>query len=309
MGRAVVERDIRQLHQLFSAAMRGRDGGGVFGARNRNDRDTPLLHLEGHFYGCGVAAGIGYDDSGVLRPDFVGCQDLGGKAFLFFHCGAVQSAPAQKHALVEYRVDGVNQIQVKPEIGLDFASVLRSLLRHDPDIIMIGEIRDRDTAEIAVQAALTGHMVLSTLHTNSAASSIARLLDMGVESYLIASALTGVLAQRLCRRVCSHCAEPYTVTRSHLSDFPEAIEPEYTLHRGKGCEHCDGTGFYGRVGLYELMVANDEMRELVQKSPEAGPIRELARRNGTKLLRECGWQAIAAGTSTVEEIRRVTQWT
>jgi len=210
---------------------------------------------------------------------------------------------------VEIRLSGINQIQMNPKVGMTFANGLRSIVRQDPDIIMVGEIRDAETADIAIQASLTGHMVLSTLHTNDAAGSIARLADMGVESYLIASALTGVLAQRLCRRVCTHCAEPTTITRSHLSDFLEATDPEYTLYHGKGCEHCDGTGFYGRVGLYELMGANDEMRELIQKSPEAGPIRELAQRNGTKLLRECGWQAIVAGTSTVEEIRRVTQWT
>ncbi|MCF7817699.1 MAG: Flp pilus assembly complex ATPase component TadA [Kiritimatiellales bacterium] len=210
---------------------------------------------------------------------------------------------------VEIRLNGINQIQMNPKIGMTFANGLRSIVRQDPDIIMVGEIRDAETADIAIQASLTGHMVLSTLHTNDAAGSIARLADMGVESYLIASALTGALAQRLCRRICTHCAQPYTVTRGHLSDFPEAVEPEYTLYRGHGCEHCDGTGFYGRMGLYELMAANDEMRELVQKSPEAGPIRALARRNGTHLLRECGWQAIASGASTVEEIRRVTQWT
>ena len=116
-------------------------------------------------------------------------------------------------------------------------------------------------------------------------------------------------AQRLCRRICPDCAEPYAVSRSHLSDFPEAVEPEYTLHRGLGCERCDGTGFFGRMGLYELMGANDETRELIQKSPEAGPIRELAREQGTRLLRESGWEAIVKGASTVEEIRRVTQWT
>jgi general secretion pathway protein E len=209
---------------------------------------------------------------------------------------------------VEIRLSGINQIQMNPKIGMTFANGLRSIVRQDPDIIMVGEIRDSETADIAIQASLTGHMVLSTLHTNDAAGSIARLADMGVESYLIASALTGVLAQRLCRRICTSCVEPYTVTRSHLSDFPEAVEHEYTLHRGRGCERCDGTGFYGRMGLYELMAANDEMRELIQKSPEAGPIREMARRNGTKLLRQCGWEAIVSGASTVEEIRRVTQW-
>jgi len=210
---------------------------------------------------------------------------------------------------VEIRLNGINQIQMNPKVGMTFSSGLRSIVRQDPDIIMVGEIRDAETADIAIQASLTGHMVLSTLHTNDAAGSIARLADMGVESYLIASALTGVLAQRLCRRVCSNCAVPTVVNRSHLSDFPEAIESEYTLYHGTGCEQCDGTGFYGRIGLYELMGTNDEMRELIQKSPEAGPIRELARKNGTRLLRESGWEAIVSGTSTVEEIRRVTQWT
>jgi general secretion pathway protein E len=209
---------------------------------------------------------------------------------------------------VEIRLPGINQIQMNPKIGMTFANGLRSIVRQDPDIVMVGEIRDAETADIAIQASLTGHMVLSTLHTNDAAGSIARLADMGVESYLIASALTGALAQRLCRRVCPVCAESYTLTRSHLADFPEAVEPEYTVKRGRGCEHCDGTGFYGRVGLYELMGATDEMRELIQKSPEAGPIRALAKRSGTKLLRECGWQAMIDGTSTVEEVRRVTQW-
>ncbi|MDZ8118567.1 GspE/PulE family protein [Pontiella agarivorans] len=209
---------------------------------------------------------------------------------------------------VEIRLGGINQIQMNPKIGMTFANGLRSIVRQDPDIVMVGEIRDAETADIAIQASLTGHMVLSTLHTNDAAGSIARLADMGVESYLIASALTGSLAQRLCRRICPHCAEPYTLKQSHLSDFPEAVEPEYKLYRGKGCEKCDGTGFYGRVGLYELMTVNDEMRELIQKSPEAGPIRELSRRSGTKLLRECGWQAMMDGVSTVEEVRRVTQW-
>ncbi|WP_372845463.1 GspE/PulE family protein [Pontiella sp.] len=209
---------------------------------------------------------------------------------------------------VEIRLQGINQIQMNPKIGMTFANGLRSIVRQDPDIVMVGEIRDAETADIAIQASLTGHMVLSTLHTNDAAGSVARLADMGVESYLIASALTGALAQRLCRRICPNCAQPSVVSRSHLSDFPEAVEPEYTLYHGKGCEHCDGTGFFGRMGLYELMGTNDEMRELIQKSPEAGPIRALAKKQGTRLLRESGWEAIVQGKSTVEEIRRVTQW-
>jgi general secretion pathway protein E len=151
-------------------------------------------------------------------------------------------------------------------------------------------------------------MVLSTLHTNDAAGSVARLSEMGVAGYLIASALSGVLAQRLCRRICTHCTEAYTVTGTHLIDFPEAVEAEYTLHRGRGCGHCDGTGFYGRMGLYELLAVDEEMRSLIQKTAEAGPIRELARSKGMRLLRESGWDAIMSGTSTVEEVRRVTRW-
>ena len=209
---------------------------------------------------------------------------------------------------VEIRLPSINQIQMNPKIGMTFANGLRSIVRQDPDIIMVGEIRDSETADVAIQASLTGHMVLSTLHTNDAAGSVARLAEMGVKSYLIASALSGVLAQRLCRRICTHCSEAYAVAGSHLADFPEATAAEYTLHRGRGCEHCDGTGFYGRMGLYELLIADDEMRSLIQRTAEAGPIRELARSKGMRLLRESGWDAVMSGASTVEEVRRVTRW-
>jgi general secretion pathway protein E len=209
---------------------------------------------------------------------------------------------------VEIRLPSINQIQMNPKIGMTFANGLRSIVRQDPDIIMVGEIRDSETADVAIQASLTGHMVLSTLHTNDAAGSVARLAEMGVKNYLISSALSGVLAQRLCRRICPNCSEPYTVAGSHLADFSEATAAEYTLHRGKGCEHCDGTGFYGRLGLYELLVVDDEMRSLIQRTAEAGPIRQLARSKGMRLLRESGWDAVMSGVSTVEEVRRVTQW-
>ncbi len=209
---------------------------------------------------------------------------------------------------VEIRLSGINQIQMNPKTGMTFASGLRSIVRQDPDIVMVGEIRDAETADIAIQAALTGHMVLSTLHTNDAAGSVARLADMGVEKYLIASALSGVLAQRLCRRVCPYCAKPVEFSQSQLYDFSQATEEKYTFKQGIGCERCDGTGYYGRIGLYELMEVNDEMRALIQHTAEAGPIRELARKNGTKLLRETGWHAILNGETTVEEVRRVTQW-
>ena len=209
---------------------------------------------------------------------------------------------------VEIRLPSINQIQMNSKIGMTFANGLRSIVRQDPDIVMVGEIRDSETADVAIQASLTGHMVLSTLHTNDAAGSIARLSEMGVENYLIASALTGALAQRLCRRICPKCAEAYAVSGGQLSDFPEATDAEYTLHRGRGCEYCDGTGFRGRIGLYELLEVDEEMRALIHKTAEAGPLRELARKKGTRLLRESGWQAVLNGDSTVEEVRRVTQW-
>jgi type II secretory ATPase GspE/PulE/Tfp pilus assembly ATPase PilB-like protein len=209
---------------------------------------------------------------------------------------------------VEIRLPSINQIQMNSKIGMTFANGLRSIVRQDPDIVMVGEIRDSETADVAIQASLTGHMVLSTLHTNDAAGSVARLAEMGVQNYLIASALTGALAQRLCRRICSKCSEAYTVPGGQLSDFPEATEAEYTLHRGRGCEYCDGTGFRGRIGLYELLEVDEEMRALIHQTAEAGPIRELARKKGTRLLRESGWHAVLNGDSTVEEVRRVTQW-
>lgn len=209
---------------------------------------------------------------------------------------------------VEIRLPSINQIQMNSKIGMTFANGLRSIVRQDPDIVMVGEIRDSETADVAIQASLTGHMVLSTLHTNDAAGSVARLSEMGVENYLISSALTGALAQRLCRRICPKCSEEYTVSGEQLSDFPEATESEYTLHRGCGCEYCDGTGFRGRIGLYELIEIDEDMRALIHKTAEAGPIRELARKKGTRLLRESGWQAVLNGDSTVEEVRRVTQW-
>lgn len=209
---------------------------------------------------------------------------------------------------VEIRLAGINQIQMNSKTGMTFANGMRSIVRQDPDIVMVGEIRDAETADIAIQAALTGHMVLSTLHTNDAAGSVARLADMGVENYLIASALSGVLAQRLCRRVCPHCAEDVTIARSQLLDFAMATEDSYTFKHGTGCDQCDGTGYYGRIGLYELMEVNDEMRAMIQRTAESGPIRELGRKNGMKLLRETGWHSIINGQTTCAEVRRVTQW-
>ncbi len=208
---------------------------------------------------------------------------------------------------VEYHVDGVNQIQVHPEVGLTFAAGLRSILRHDPDIIMIGEIRDRETAEAAVQASLTGHLVFSTLHTNDAAGAMTRLLDMGVEPFLVASSVEGVMAQRLVRRICSDCRAVYT---PHDADFP----PDFgswkglTLYRGNGCRECRNTGFRGRLGVYELLTMTEAVRELVIAHANTGKIVASALESGDlTLLRQAGFEKVRQGETTIAEVLRATK--
>jgi general secretion pathway protein E len=201
---------------------------------------------------------------------------------------------------VEYQMDGINQIHVNPQIGLTFAAGLRHIVRQDPDVIMIGEIRDRETADIAIRAALTGHLVFSTLHTNDAPSAITRLTDMGVENYLITSSLVAVLAQRLVRVICAFCRTP----------AGPAIAPDGTTldtYRGEGCEECDGRGYVARVGIFEMMDLNDELRKLIMAGEDASVLTHAARRNGMRNLREDGWKKIAEGVTTVEEVMRVTQ--
>ncbi len=208
---------------------------------------------------------------------------------------------------VEYQLARVNQVQVNPKAGLTFASGLRSFLRQDPDIIMVGEIRDRDTAEIAIQASLTGHLVLSTIHTNDAPSATTRLIDMGIEPFLITSSLTGVLAQRLARTICAHCKESYTppVEALHrLGLAPESGE-EIVFYRGKGCDRCKGSGYKGRLGLFELMVITEPIRELVLKGVSSNEIREQAISEGMKGLREDGILKVLEGATTVDELLRV----
>jgi general secretion pathway protein E len=201
---------------------------------------------------------------------------------------------------VEYQMDGINQIHVNPQIGLTFASGLRHIVRQDPDVIMVGEIRDRETADIAIRASLTGHFVYSTLHTNDAPSAITRLIDMGVENYLITSSLVAVLAQRLVRVICPHCRES---AGYRIAPDGEAIE----TFRGHGCEHCFGTGFAGRVGIFEMMEMNDEIRKLVMGNGDAVAITSAARRNGMRNLREDGWLKVRNGVTTPDEVLRVTQ--
>jgi type II secretion system protein E len=208
---------------------------------------------------------------------------------------------------VEYQLKGVNQIAVRPKIGLTFAGGLRHIVRQDPDVIMVGEIRDLETAEIAVHAALTGHLVFSTLHTNDAPGAITRLQDMGVEPYLIASVLSGVLAQRLVRRICQTCRvldepDPGDLLAIGVTDA-HGVE----LFRGEGCEACRKTGYKGRVGIYELFIITEEIRSLILRKASTGEIRRVAVEQGMVTLREDSWTKARAGFTTVEEILRVTQ--
>lgn len=207
---------------------------------------------------------------------------------------------------IEYYLDGINQVQVSEKIGLTFARALRSFLRHDPDVILVGEIRDRETAEVAINASLTGHLVFSTLHTNDSAGANTRLLDMGVEPFLVSSSVEGILAQRLVRTVCKHCKESYVPDRAALPpdfELPEGAK----LYRGRGCRECRHVGYKGRIGIFELLMMNDEIRELIVQRVSAGRIQDTAIKNGLKLLRADGWDKVRAGMTTPEEVLRVTK--
>ncbi len=207
---------------------------------------------------------------------------------------------------VEYQLKGVNQIQVNEKSGLTFARGLRSILRHDPDVILIGEIRDAETAQIAVQASLTGHLVFSTLHTNDAPGALTRLVDMGVEPYLVASSLEAVLAQRLVRVLCPHCKQPdLSATAQHLK-AKLGIAPDHVIYKSVGCRECRNTGFFGRHAIFEWMDTNEEIRQLILKSASTDQIRDAARRGGMRALAEDGWRLVAAGVTTVEEVLSVT---
>ena len=209
---------------------------------------------------------------------------------------------------VEYQLSGVNQIHVKPQIGLTFANGLRSIVRQDPDVIMVGEIRDAETAEIAVQAALTGHLVFSTLHTNDAAGAISRLLEMGVQDYLLSSSLLGVLAQRLVRRLCPICRKqvPFTGMDGMPAEFHDGSALR-TVFEAAGCDACSGTGYLGRVGIFELLPVTSELCKIIVQRADAGAIRNLAVRQGMRLLRDDGWDKVTKGVTTLAEVLRVTR--
>ncbi len=206
---------------------------------------------------------------------------------------------------VEYQINGVNQIHVNPQIGLTFANGLRSIVRQDPDVIMVGEIRDLETVEIAIRAALTGHLVFSTLHTNDAPGAITRLVDMGAEDYLIASSVLGILAQRLVRVICENCKEPVKVDDKILEEF--GFPPGTLLYRGRGCRECANTGYKGRIGIFELMVMTEEIRKLTVSNAPSSEIRRVARAQGMRTLKEDGLLKVKQGITTLSEVLRVTQ--
>jgi general secretion pathway protein E len=211
---------------------------------------------------------------------------------------------------VEYQLEGVNQIQVKPAIGLTFATALRSIVRQDPDVIMVGEMRDLETARICIQSALTGHLVLSTLHTNDAPSSITRLLEMGVEDYLLTSTLNAVLAQRLVRKLCTHCREAYQVLPEMLHEMHMrrlAGDRPVTLYRAKGCAACNGSGYHGRIAIIEVLIMSEAIRRLILQHADAGTLRRAARDEGMLSMFEDGCLKALDGTTNIEEVLRVIQ--
>ena len=209
---------------------------------------------------------------------------------------------------VEYDIDGLIQVQIRPEIGLTFAKCLRSILRQDPDIVMVGEIRDLETAQIAIQASLTGHLVFTTVHTNDAPSTIARLLDLGMETFLITATIEGIVAQRLVRKVCKNCKTEFQPSEEMLMELnlmPEEVGDK-TFYYGKGCDQCNNTGYRGRTGIYEIMTFNDEIRDLIMNNASTAVLREAAIRNGMRTLRQNGLVAIYDGITTIEEVARET---
>jgi general secretion pathway protein E/type IV pilus assembly protein PilB len=209
---------------------------------------------------------------------------------------------------VEYQLDGINQIQVHSKIGLTFAHTLRSILRHDPDIVLVGEIRDLETAENAIQASLTGHLVFSTLHTNDAAGAYTRMADMGVEPFLVAGTVEGVMAQRLLRRLCKHCRQPYRPRRDEMpTDFPWDRLGDSEIYRKQGCRECRNVGYSGRMGIYELLTTSESIKDMALQRASSWDIRKEAVRNGMRTLRMDAWDKVVAGHTSVDEVLRVTK--
>jgi type IV pilus assembly protein PilB len=207
---------------------------------------------------------------------------------------------------VEANIDGINQVQVNPKANLTFASALRSILRQDPDIIMIGEIRDSETAQIAVQASITGHLVVSTLHTNSAASTVTRLCDMGIEPYLIADSVVGIIAQRLVRRLCADCKEEYEAPIEEKELLGCPVDRPLKLYKPCGCDRCDNTGYKGRIGVYEIMEVTPQLKRVIAHNEDADKIKNVALENGMKTLRMRAAEYVLDGTTSVTEMLKVS---
>jgi type IV pilus assembly protein PilB len=235
-----------------------------------------------------------------------------GKTTTLYSCLRVVNSPETKLLTaedpVEYEIEGITQVPVNPLVGLNFASALRSFLRQDPDVIMVGEIRDLETAQIAIQASLTGHLVLSTLHTNDASGAVTRLIDMGLEPFLIASTLEAILAQRLVRRICKQCRQPFAPSSQMIAQLgigsAEAASKQFFY--GKGCVACNQTGYKGRMGIYEFLQVTDAIRDLITKRAPTLMMREKALEQGMRTLREDGQRAIFDGASTIEEVLKYT---
>ena len=210
---------------------------------------------------------------------------------------------------IEYHLAGIRQMHVDPKVGLLFDNALSAILRQDPDVIMVGEIRNTETAKAAVQAALTGHLVFSTLHTNDAPSAVTRLVDMGIEPYLITSTVRAVLAQRLVRVICSKCKKTYEPQKRELSELgvPDDKAKVVKFYKGEGCSECNGSGYKGRTGIYEMMLINEEVRNLIYKRESAGTIKKFALDSGLQTLRMDGARKVLAGVTTISEVLRVTQ--
>jgi type IV pilus assembly protein PilB len=235
-----------------------------------------------------------------------------GKTTTLYSCLRELNDPSSKLITaedpVEYDIDGIIQCQIKPDIGLTFARILRAMLRQDPDIVMVGEIRDNETGKIAIEASLTGHLVFSTLHTNDAPSSIARLLDLGIEPFLVTAALEGVIAQRLVRRICTQCKSQYEPTEEQLMELELRSDDVVgkKFYYGKGCDNCNNTGYRGRMGLYEIMMLDDEMRDAIIKHASTQVLRNMCKTRGMRTLRQSGLMAIYDGVTTIEEVVRET---
>jgi type IV pilus assembly protein PilB len=206
---------------------------------------------------------------------------------------------------VEYRLDGVNQVQINPKIGLNFANGLRSILRQDPNIIMVGEIRDEETVKLAVRAAITGHLVLSTMHTNDAASSVVRMIDMGVEPYLVASALVGVISQRLIRKICPDCKKAYQASKKELKLLGLDEKQDILLYRGEGCSNCHGLGYKGRTAIHEILIINNQHRDLINQKVSSEKLAKLSLKQGMETMYANCVQLVVQGITTIEEMVKV----